>query len=389
MPFDANLGFVVRTFEEWLDVVGGYYEAESGITLDQSQPSPTLDVARTLARTAKAIDDDGAGTYGSGFVRTSTGAALQNLLEPFIGPPLADTPSTVTLPLAGVAATLVTAGALVTLDSDGAAALPWVLQADVVIPGDGVFAYSVPGPKTAAAASTWTKQTVVAGWNTVGPNAAAAAKGRFAETPIEYRQRFADATSGTRLLAAVLAVPGVTSAAIFENPTDIPDAFWGATHWVEVLVEGGDDQAIADAIQSARTFTVWTVGTTSVVVDASGFQGGTTEVRFSRPNEIEIWVSQTITKGEGYSSDTSATAVNSRENAIREQLLAVGNARPTGLDLTAFHAGVITFDTPDVPGIADVTTLLGLVNPPVDTVIVAGPRDKIVLVEGQILLSGV
>ena len=389
MPFDETLGYDVRTFDQWLNDILAKYEAESGIVVDPNQPSPTLDVARTLARIAKATDDDGAGTYGSGFVRLSTGAALQNLLEPFIGPPLADVASTVELPLDGTLGTLVTAGAQVTLTSDGANAVRWTLQADVTLPDVGVFAYGTPGPKSALAGSSWTIQTPVPGWATVGPNAADASTGRFAETEIEYRLRFQQATEGTRLLAAVLAVPGVTTSTIFENPTGTPDSFWGETHWVELLVEGGDNQAIGEAIQESRTFTVRTLGNVTVTVDADGYLTGQTDVRFSRPTIIPIWIEQAITKGEGYSTDTSAAAVVAREDAIRDQLVTVINQRPAGADLTAFQSATIAFATPSVPGIADIAALVGTSTPPLDPVVVAGVRDKLEADASRITLSGV
>lgn len=81
-------------------------------------------------------------------------------------------PSRVVLPLAGVEGTTVEAGAQVTLDSDGPGAQPWTLVEDVVIPGDGLFVYALPGSKAAPASSSWSIATAVPGWNGVGPNAA-------------------------------------------------------------------------------------------------------------------------------------------------------------------------------------------------------------------------
>lgn len=388
--FDTALGFVSPTLEQLKEDYAEKYFQETGILIDQGEASPTRDDANTIARMMKAVWDDVAGVYGSGFVGTSQGAALRNLLLPFIGEPIPDTASTVVLPLAGVAATVVPAGSTVLLDTDGPNAAPWVLEADVVIPGDGTFAYSVPGPKTAAASSTWTIGTPVFGWASAGPNVAPASVGRLAETDIEYRQRFAASVVGTILVARVAAVDGVTNVTVFENQTDIPDSFWGATHWVELLVEGGDNTDIANAIHPAgRTYSVQLLGDTTVTVPDAATPSGTFDVRFSRPNLVDVWCELTITKGEGYSSDTSAAAIAARELAIRNQILAWAALRSVGLDVTAFQVAAIAAATPTVPGIANITATVGLVNPPVDASVVAEVRDLLVFDAARILLNGV
>jgi len=386
--FDTTLGYVSPTFEQLLQDFADKYEAATGIVVDLEQPSPTLDLLRTMARIAKAQYDDGAGTYGSGFIGSSSEAALQNLISPFIGPPLAATSSTVVLPLAGVALTNVPAGSAVTLSTDGPGADTWVLLAPVVIPGDGTFAYSQTGPKSAGAGSAWTIATPVAGWATAGPNVADASQGRAAETELEYRARFTQSQGSGLILAAVLAVPGVTSASIFENPTDIPDAFWGATHWFEVLVQGGDDTAIAEAIQATRCLTNQTLGNVTIAVTALGFPGDMVDIRFSRPTLVNVWIDITITKGEGYSSDTSAAAISTRVNAITDYVVAWGDGRSVGDDLYSFQVAANAYNTPTVPGIATAVALIGTSDPPLLTEIVAGPRDLLVFDASRIDVFG-
>lgn len=387
--FDTVLGFDSPTFEDLLADAAQKYQTETGVIVDLEQPSPTLDLLRTMARIMKAAYDDQAGVYASGFVGTASGAGLRNLLLPYIGPPLQDTPSTVTLPLTGTPATVVTAGSTVLLDSDGTNALPWVLTANVVIPNDGVFEYSEPGPKSATAGNTWTIGTPVAGWAGAGPNADDASKGRLAETDNEYRQRFNLSVEGTRILAAVLQVPGVTTARVFENFTGINDAFWGQDHWIEILVQGGDDQAIAQAIQNARTFTVYPLGNVTEPVIDPRYDAGSVQIRFSRPNLVDVWTSLTITKGEGYSTDTSAAAIAAREDAIRTQILTWAAQRKVGLDVSAFQVAAQASQTPTVPGIADIAATVDTVNPPLASSVVAGPRDLLVFDASRILLFGV
>ena len=390
--YDPILGYISPTFDDVLADFRAKYFAESGVLVDLEQPTPSLDLLRTLALIFKEAYDDQAGTYASAFVATSTGAALQNLLSPFIGAPLDEVFSSQVLPVTGTPLYVIPAGSSVLLDSDGATGLSWTtvdpIPLDGVGFGSGTFVYAEPGPKSAAV-GTWTITTPQGDWLTAGPSLVPAVPGRLAETPLEYRQRYTLAAIGQRLFAAVSSVPGVTSVAIFENQTDIPDVFWGATHWIEVLVLGGTDADIAAAIQKARCFTVQTLGDVIVVTPAPGFPGDVVEIRFSRPTPIEVWTSLVITKGEGYPADVSVGAIIAREDAIRTQILDWGAVRPVGLDVTAFQIGAQAFQTPSVPGIADIETFVGLAPAPVTTVVIAGDRDLLVFAEARIALTGV
>lgn len=387
--FSTSLGFVSPTDADLLQTYIDYWFAETGILIDGAQASPDLDAAKTTARILKDAWDDVAATYGSAFVSSSEGASLRNLLYPFIGPPLPDSFSEVVLPLAGVALTNVPAGSAVRLGSDGPGATTWVLQTPVVIPGNGTFRYSVAGPKTALSPSIWTIATPVAGWVTVGPNPADAVLGRLAETDNEYRLRFVSAIVGGIIGQAIGAVPGVTSVMLFENPTDIPDSFWGATHWLEALVQGGDDTAIALAIQDSRTYTVNLLGTTTVVVPDPLTPTGTKDISFSRPNEIDVWVDINIIKGEGYSSDTSPAAITARENAIKAQIVTWSLTRQVGEDVTAFQVAAQALFTPGVPGIANVNPAkVGTSFPAGDAEVVAEVRDLLVFDVARITVTG-
>jgi hypothetical protein len=386
--FDSTLGYIPKTYDELVEDALVAYEGETGVVIDRVMPSPQLFNARALARVMKGAWDSDAGTYSSGAIGTATGAALRNKLYPFIGPPLPDTNSSVTLPLTGVG--VVSANSTVRLTDDGEGGSNWVLQAPVVLPGNGVFVYSEVGPKSAAAASTWTITGGIGGWATAGPNVAAATVGRIAETEAEYRQRFRLSILGKALAKEVLQVEGVTAVSIFENETDIPDAYWGVDHWVEVLVQGGDDDEVAAAIRRANKFSTRTVGTTTVAVTEANYQpGGTVDVKFSRPTEVDVWIELTIVKGEDYSLDTSAAAIAAREEAIKDWIIAWADQRRVGLDLWAAQVVAVAMHTPEVPGIAAITGLVGLSDPPGAVSLTAGVRDLLVVEAVRIELNGV
>lgn len=396
--FSTTTGFGSPTFDEILVDIRDKYEAQTGILVDLNQgegnADPTLGWMRTLAAITKGTYDDMAGTYASGFVGTSSGAGLRNLLYPYIGEPLAATASVVELICTGTPLAVIGSPVSVTLTSDGASAVRWSTTAPFAFDGAGFatveFTYEATGPKSAAAGSNWTIATPTPDWTGVGVNAAPAAEGRDAETDIEYRLRFEASTRYGALLAAVLGVDGVTSANLFENPTDIPDAFWGATHWLEVLVVGGADDEIAQAIFDNRAFGVNTLGTDSGIAVAPAFPGGTAVQEFSRQNDVDVWTELTIVKGEGYPADNSAAAIAAREQAIRDQILAWASTRAVGLDVTAFQVATVAAVTPAVPGIANISpAFVGLVNPPLDATVVAGPRDLLIFDAARIILNGV
>jgi hypothetical protein len=392
--FSTSTGFAAPTFDELLAFLAAAYQGATGIVVDLNPGpgvvDPTLAWLRTTARLAKALYDDLAGTYASGFVGSADGAALANLLSPFIGAPLAAVESTQLLPVTGDALSVIPAGSQVTLDTDGTGALPWTLEANINLDGggngSGTFRYAEVGPKTATAPQAWTIATPLANWASVGPSAVDAAEGRLAETTIQYRQRFTRSAEGTAVLAAVLAVDGVTSASLFENPTDIPDDFWGLTHWIEVLVTGGVDAEVGQAIFDTRCLTAQTVGTTTQAVTAPAYPGGVSSVKFSRPNPIDVWAQLTITKGEGYPTDNSAQAIAAREDAIRNAILAWASTRPAGLDVTAFQ---VAAEGNVIQGIANIAALVDTVNPPAANEVAAGPRDILVFDAARILLVGV
>lgn len=389
MPFSTTLGFVTQTFDELFAALIVSYQAESGILVDPlAEGDPVRDMLATMARALVAVEQSQSGTYGSGFVGTSTGAALRNLLFPFIGEPLVATSSTVVLALGGVALTNVPAGSGVTLNTDGPGASQWLLVAPVVLPANGTFAYSATGPKTAAAGSAWTIATPVAGWSTIAVNAADAVLGRVEETELQYRQRFAVAAQARLLVSKVSSISGVTAVSIFENQTDVPDVFWGATHWFELLVVGGADQEIADSIHEYRPVTTQSIGTTTQAVNDAAYPGGVTAERFSRPNAIDVYVAITITKGEGYSLDTSAAAITARETAISDRVVAWGNARTIGLDVTSGQVFGQVITTPSVPGIADLVVFVDVVFPAVSAIVVADVRDQLVFDSTRITIVG-
>lgn len=173
----------------------------------------------------------------------------------------------------------------------------------MTIPGGGLitdasFVCLATGPVDAPVNALNVIVTPVLGVTFVG-NPTAAELGTNVETDAAFRVRSAQelnkAGTGTfsGLLAAVQAVTNVSKAYEFLNDLNVVDANGLAPHSVLLVVVGGVDQDIRDAIFAAKGAGIETNGTTSgTVVDS---QGNAHTVKFSRLTDTPIYMDVTIT----------------------------------------------------------------------------------------------
>lgn len=153
--------------------------------------------------------------------------------------------------------------------------------------------------------------------------------GRNIETDAELRVRILSARLGAATADAIRArlldeVSGVSTVIVIENSTDAPVGGQPA-HSIEVIIEGGDDQEIADKIWEVKPAGIETYGSTSkTVIDASG---NSHTVSFSRPTVQYAWVQVIYTKytEESFPADGEA--------AIEAAVLEYGNTFDIGQDL--------------------------------------------------------
>lgn len=185
------------------------------------------------------------------------------------------------------------------------------------------------GPLAAAAGTLTIIGTPVAGLASC-TNAADAVLGTYVETDPELRARHADSTAGAgvqildAIRADVLQVPGVTGCRVYENDTDIFDANGVTPHSIWVVVEGGDTQAIVNAIGGAKGGGTRTFGaTTGTFVDSQGFSHA---IAFDRVTYIDWWIKATLTP--------AATA--DEQTAVKASLVAYVNGLGPGSAPTPF-----------------------------------------------------
>lgn len=181
---------------------------------------------------------------------------------------------------------------------------------------DVVFRAENPGPVSAAAGTITVIHTPIAGWNSV-TNAEDADEGHAIDSDATLRSRREAqlAASGSAITDAieadVLEIDGVETCTVEENDSD---------NWVgelppktihAVIFDGEtptvENDLIAQTIWSSKAAGIGTTGSTSGV--ATDAKGATHAVRFSRPDQIPIYILATVVKGANYDSLGGATAL--------------------------------------------------------------------------------
>lgn len=202
----------------------------------------------------------------------------------------------------------------------------WNLPVSVTIPVGGeitVTAQAADIGDVSSAAGTITKiATPTLGWQTV-ENLLPAVEGEPVESDAELRVRQTVSTAIPSLsvldgtVGAVASLAGVTRFRGYENDSNATDANGIPAHSIAIVVEGGDTQAIGDAIATKKTPGTGTYGTTTVTTyDQYGLPN---LINFFRPTPATIGVEVTIQALTGYTTgfaDLIAAAVAASIQAL-------------------------------------------------------------------------
>jgi uncharacterized phage protein gp47/JayE len=178
-----------------------------------------------------------------------------------------------------------------------------IVNGPVTIGGGGTvaasFACLTAGPVAAPEGSLTTIVNAVSGVASA-TNPSDAQLGTFAETDSAFRQRAAlsrnaPATAGLfGIIKAVQATLNVSEVFGFENVTDSTDANGLLPHSFMIVVVGGADQDIANAIYASKGGGIASNGTTSVTVYDSN--NTPHQISFNRLADVPIYMTVAVTK---------------------------------------------------------------------------------------------
>jgi uncharacterized phage protein gp47/JayE len=231
---------------------------------------------------------------------------------------------------------------------------------------------TLTGPVAAPAGTLTSISTPVAGFTSVvNPLDAALGTNIESDAALRLRRSALLRAQGNSTLAAIQAdildVSGVTAALAFENDTDLTDGFSRPPHSVEVVVQGGVDQYVANALFASIAAGIASFGsyTPQVVVDTAGTSHN---VKFTRPTAVPIFVAVTVTRGPSYPTTGDAQVkqaiVDYAAGLIPEP--AGGVPTPFQIGETVYARQLVTAIMEQVPGVLDIPTLnIGIAASPV------------------------
>ena len=216
--------------------------------------------------------------------------------------------SSVDLVLVGQAGTTITNGNVSDTNNQ-----QWNLPETVVIPPSGEITVTATadavGAIRAQSGTITNIGTPTRGWQSV-TNPLAAVEGSPVESDADLRRRQSVSTALPSLtvldgiVGSVASLNGVTRYKPYENDTSLTDANGVPSHSIALVVEGGDAQAIADAIMAKKTPGTGTYGTTQVSsVDAFGISH---LISFFRPTIVPVSVSMRLKAFTGYTTTIEA-----------------------------------------------------------------------------------
>lgn len=302
----TETGFVRKTLTDILDQKNTEVRAVYGPAANLAVQTPFGQMNQNAALSDDQLWQIAEDAFNATDPEKATGIALSNLVKINRIERQGALATTVTLSCTGTAGIEVLAGQRV---SNGAGR---------VVTTDTAFTFNVGGTATVEATLTETGpipidpstmtviETPVAGWNTV-TNLVAGVTGRDREEdgPLRVRQARSTAAASQNLIESLIGaignVSGVTNFLVLENDTDSTDSNGIPSHSFEVIVTGGTDVNIGNAIWSNKPFGIGSFGSTSVIISDS--QNLPHAINFTRPTQIPIYVIVNITPFTGYPSD--------------------------------------------------------------------------------------
>ena len=301
------------------------YESATGLVIDWDRDTVLGPLSVVVAQRTGALSELLQAVYDGWDRNNAQGAQLDGLGLLIGVPRKGATRSTVTLTLTGTAGTVVPGGSQAQGGgADGRAR--WTIPDDTTIGGGGTVSVNAEAEDLGAVSATigQISQVVqpVAGWTGVN-NAADATLGEDIESDAAYRvrqQASLQATSGRStgsLRSDLLAIDGVSSAVVVDNPTASAVTVSGvaldanslaAILWPATMTTDTQEACIL-AIYESRPAGIKTMGT-DVTADITVSPGIVVSIAFDFAAETSVDVDMTLDYETGYSSGDVTDAIN-------------------------------------------------------------------------------
>ena len=257
--------------------------------------------------------------------------------------------------------------------SDGGAVTVTVAETTKGVPQGAVNMQAETEGATNAPSNTLNViETPVAGWtDTVNPLDVLVGTAVESDAEFKIRRRSEVAKAGAAtpnaIFADVSAVVNVTAVVVFFNNLDIPDLDGRPPHSVDIVVQDGSDDDIAQAIFDTVGGGITFVGDITKLVTDS--QGISQTIKFSRPTEVDIHVEVDLSVNSLFPVDGIAQ--------VEAAILAYGNAQTIGQDVIVFGSDpALSCSFEQVPGITDIVIRVGkTAGPTLDANIIIALRE--------------
>lgn len=375
MPYGVlEEGFAIKPESQILADVRARQEASSelGPSLDYETTGALGQLNNTIAPGLSELWELAGAVYKSRDPEGAVGVPLDELLSLTGAARRGAAPSTITGVLLTIeAGQTVPAGSLASVA--GRPDIQFTLDADVENAGgvtadfEGDFTCTQDGPVAVNADTLTVIDTLGNGWTAVtNPNAANV--GRFADSDIIYRQRWADqrARAGSTTVSAIRAMlldsdttpefADIESVIVLENKGSTVDANGLPPKSVEAIIDDGETPTVDDDLIADRLFGVGVDDAAFVSgiaggIGSHGNQSGTatdsagTEhtIRFSRVTRKPVYIELTVTRGPRFPVDGAAK--------VAAALVDAGNALGIDADVIALFIRSQAFT---VAGVIDV-----------------------------------
>jgi uncharacterized phage protein gp47/JayE len=318
----------------WLSTLTTSYLGIYGSTADVSPASVDGQWLGTLAETINDFEQLLLTIYNGRSPARAIGAGLSRLVQLNGIARKSSQFSLAPITLTGTPGTVVPIGSLIGSLSDPTIP-PFATVAACTIGGGGgpigtvtgQAICTVAGPINVASGDLTVIQTKVPGWTNV-TNTSAATPGILLEQDPALRQRrtLSVATPSQSMLdgleGALNNLAGMNQARVYENPTAATNANGDPAHSIHVIVDGGVDADIANAILTHASMGVTKVGASSAIVTDS--QGNPQLMQWDVKADVKIYVTVRLSPPTG--APVGWTPDATMITAIQNALVAYGQA---------------------------------------------------------------